>query len=123
MVADKSAWHEPRDPYYLHYYNEDVCNMILRDFNLDPYKGHIINGHTPIKVKDGESPIRANGRLLVIDGGFCRAYQKTTGIAGYTLIYNSHNLRLKAHKPFTSIEDVLENNADILSDVYRRLCP
>lgn len=116
LVADHSTWEEPRNPYYVHYYNEDVCNMILREFGLDPNHGHIINGHTPIKVKDGEKPVRGNGKLLVIDGGFCRAYQKTTGIAGYTLIYNSHNLRLKAHKPFSSIEDALNNYSDILSD-------
>lgn len=116
LLDDRSAWHEPRNPYYVHYYNEDICAMILREFGLDPYRGHIINGHTPIKVKDGEKPVRGNGRLLVIDGGFCRAYQKTTGIAGYTLIYNSHNLRLKAHRSFSSIADALAHNRDILSD-------
>ena len=76
---------------------------------------HIINGHTPIKVSDGESPVKANNRLIVIDGGFCKAYQKTTGIAGYTLIYNSHGMRLKAHQPFESIEKVLTENKDIES--------
>lgn len=117
LIKDKSAWEEPRNPYYIHYYKEQTCRMILREFGLDPDKGHIINGHTPIKVKDGETPIRGNGRLLVIDGGFCKAYQKTTGIAGYTLIYNSHNLRLKAHTPFTTLEDALENFTDIDDEV------
>ncbi|MCR5536703.1 MAG: fructose-1,6-bisphosphatase [Succinivibrio sp.] len=116
FIKDKSAWEEPRDPYYVHYFNEDVCRTILIEFGLDPDRGHIINGHTPIKVKDGEKPVRAGGRLLVIDGGFCRAYQKTTGIAGYTLIYNSHNLRLKAHYPFKSISAALTEHSDILSD-------
>ena len=75
----------------------------------------IIKGHTPIKVSKGESPITANGRLIVIDGGFCKAYQKTTGIAGYTLIFNSHGLRLMSHQPFSSIEKVLNDNEDIES--------
>ncbi len=116
LIADKNAWHEPRNPYYVHYYSEDTCAMILREFGLNPQSGHIINGHTPIKVKDGEKPVRAGGRLLVIDGGFSRAYHETTGIAGYTLIYNSHNLRLKSHHPFTSLEDALKRNVDIRSE-------
>ena len=74
---------------------------------------HIINGHTPVHAIEGENPVRANGKLFVIDGGFCRAMNKKTGIAGYTLIYNSHGLRLKAHTPFTSVEDALINNTDI----------
>ena len=93
------------------------CNFSF-NFGLDPDKGHIINGHTPIKVREGEDPIRGNGRLIVIDGGFCHAYHKTTGIAGYTLIFNSHGLRLKAHRPFTTIEDALLSNTDIHSDSY-----
>lgn len=104
---------EPRDPYYSHYYNEKTCNRILENFNLEAKSGHIINGHTPIMAKDGESPVRANGKLLVIDGGFCRAYQAKTGIAGYTLIYSSHYLHLKAHAPFTTIDDAIRKNSDI----------
>lgn len=118
LCEDKSTWEEPRDPYYSLYYREDICKMILKEFGLDPEKGHIINGHTPIKVREGEDPIRGNGRLIVIDGGFCHAYHKTTGIAGYTLIFNSHGLRLKAHRPFTTIEDALLSNTDIHSDSY-----
>ena len=76
---------------------------------------HIINGHTPVKVGLGERPIRANGRLIVIDGGFCKEYHKTTGIAGYTLIYNSHGMRIKAHQPFESVYKALRENKDIES--------
>ena len=90
--------------------------MILAEFGLDPETGHIINGHTPVKAKKGESPVKAGGRLFVIDGGFCKAYQKTTGIAGYTLIYSSHGIRLKSHRPFEGVAKVLSDNADIESD-------
>ena len=103
---------EPRNPYYAHSQHEETCLRILSEFDL-PASGHIINGHTPVKVSKGESPVKANGRLFVIDGGFCRAIQKTTGIAGYTLISNSHGLRLMRHDPFTSIEKALERNSDI----------
>ncbi|MGN1282007.1 MAG: fructose-1,6-bisphosphatase [Succinivibrio sp.] len=113
LVNDKSTWDEPRNPYYDHYYSEKTCEMILKEFNLDPKTGHIINGHTPILAKDGETPVRAGGKLLVIDGGFCKAYQSKTGIAGYTLIFSSHYLHLKAHTPFTTIDDAIENNSDI----------
>ncbi len=118
LCQDHSIYEEPRDNYYTHYHKEEVCKMILKEFRLDPERGHIINGHTPIRVKEGESPIRGNGRLLVIDGGFCHAYHKTTGIAGYTLIFNSHELRLKAHRPFTGLENALKGNMDIRSDSY-----
>jgi fructose-1,6-bisphosphatase-3 len=87
--------------------------MLLESFNLDPKEGHIINGHTP--VLKGESPVRADGRILVIDGGFCKAYHKRTGIAGYTLISNSHGLRIVAHNPFDGVENVVKNNTDISS--------
>lgn len=113
FVQDESTWHEPRNPYYTYYYEEKTCNQILREFSLDPNNGHIINGHTPIMAKDGETPVRAGGKLLVIDGGFCKAYQEKTGIAGYTLIYSSHYLHLKAHTPFTTIKDAIANNSDI----------
>ena len=90
--------------------------MILHEFGLYERNAHIINGHTPVKTKEGEMPVRADGKLLVIDGGFCRGYQKTTGIAGYTLIFNSHGLRIKSHRPFSSIAEVLEENRDIESE-------
>ena len=89
--------------------------MILQEFGLDPEAGRVINGHTPVKVRKGESPIKAGGKLFIIDGGFCRAYQPTTGIAGYTLIYNSHGLRLKSHRPCEGVARVLADNADMES--------
>ncbi len=116
LVEDKSMHQEPRDPYYTFYHQEDICRMILREFGLDEDRGHIINGHTPIKASAGESPVRAGGKLLVIDGGFCAAYHQTTGIAGYTLIFNSHGLRLKAHRPFLGIAEALSDNQDITSE-------
>lgn len=115
FVMDESTYDEPKNPYYRFYQQEEYCIKILHEFGLDSSISHIINGHTPIKVAKGESPLKANNRLIVIDGGFCRAYQKTTGIAGYTLIYNSHGMRLKAHQPFESIAKVLEENKDIES--------
>jgi fructose-1,6-bisphosphatase-3 len=115
FVVDKSTYDEPKNPYYRFYKQEEYCIKILKEFGLNSEISHIINGHTPIKVSEGESPLKANNRLIVIDGGFCRAYQKTTGIAGYTLIYNSHGMRLKAHQPFESIEKVLTENKDIES--------
>lgn len=118
FVADEKAWHESRDPYYTFYEEEYICKMILREFGLYGDVSHIINGHTPVRTLKGESPVRANGKLLVIDGGFCERYHETTGIAGYTLIYNSHGLRLKAHKPFLSINEALRRNVDIESDSW-----
>lgn len=115
FIQDKQAWKEPKDPYYKFYHTEKTCNMILREFGLFSPLSHIINGHTPVKTVEGEEPVRANGKLIVIDGGFSQAYHKTTGIAGYTLIYNSHGMRIKAHQPFESVEKVLEENKDIES--------
>ena len=115
-VDDECTWKEPSNPYYQKYYDESLCCQILHEFGLYEESAHIINGHTPVHAIEGESPIRANGRLFVIDGGFCRPMNKTTGIAGYTLIYNSHGLRLKAHTPFTSVADALMNNTDIESE-------
>ena len=116
VVDDKSTWEEPKNPYFRFWDDENAARMILREFGLDPDSGHIINGHTPVKAKKGESPVKANGKLFVIDGGFCKAYQATTGIAGYTLIYNSHGLRLKSHRPFNGVARVLSNNEDMESD-------
>lgn len=115
FIKEEKAWEEEKNPYYRFYQQEEVCIRILKEFGLNSTQSHIINGHTPIKVSKGESPVKANNRLVVIDGGFCKAYQKTTGIAGYTLIYNSHGMRLKAHQPFESIEKVLTENKDIES--------
>ena len=116
FIDDKSVWHEESDSYYQFYETEKCCNMILREFDLYSPSSHIINGHTPVLASSGEQPIKANGKLLVIDGGFCKDYHRKTGIAGYTLIYNSHGLRIKAHQPFESIEKALSENIDIISD-------
>nr|WP_239471416.1 fructose-bisphosphatase class III [Olsenella profusa] len=106
---------DARDPYAL---TDDpaTCRRVLEEFGCDPERGHIINGHTPVHASAGERPVRAGGRLVVIDGGFCQAYHKTTGIAGYTLIADPRGMRIKAHRPFASIADVLDLNADIMSD-------
>ena len=113
FLSDESTWKEPKDPYYRYQDSEPVCRMLLREFGLYSENSHIINGHTPIHVMEGENPLKANGRLIVIDGGFCKAYQKTTGIAGYTLIFNSHGMRLKSHQPFSGMEAALSENLDI----------
>ena len=91
--------------------------MILREVGMDPKRCHIVNGHMPVKFKKGESPIKGNGKLLIIDGGFSKAYQKTTGIAGYTLIYNSYGLRLVTHEPFESLEKAIIEETDIHSNI------
>ena len=116
MINDENTWHEPTNPYYRFYHTEKTCNMILHEFGLFSPESHIINGHTPVKTIEGESPIRANGKLLVIDGGFSKAYHETTGIAGYTLIFNSHVMRIKAHHPFESVYKALRDNKDIDSE-------
>lgn len=116
FIEDKSTWEEPKNPYYDYQSSEPVCRMLLREFGLYSENSHIINGHTPVHVNQGENPLKAHGRLIVIDGGFCKAYQKTTGIAGYTLIFNSHGMRLKSHQPFSGMEAALEENMDIDSE-------
>lgn len=114
-VKDESTWHEASNLYYQYYEQEKICNMILHEFNLYSDRSHIINGHTPVRTSKGEHPVRANGRLMVIDGGFCKSYHKTTGIAGYTLIFNSHGIRIKSHQPFQSVYAALTENKDIES--------
>ena len=114
-VKDESTWHEASNPYYQYYEQEKICNMILHEFNLYSDRSHIINGHTPVRTSRGEHPVRANGRLMVIDGGFCKSYHKTTGIAGYTLIFNSHGIRINSHQPFQSVYAALTENKDIES--------
>ena len=116
FIEDKSTWEEPKNPYYEYQSSEPVCRMLLREFGLYSENSHIINGHTPVHVNQGENPLKAHCRLIVIDGGFCKAYQKTTGIAGYTLIFNSHGMRLKSHQPFSGMEAALEENMDIDSE-------
>ena len=114
--ADRSTWEEPRDPYFSHTEDPAMCARVLEEFDADVERGVIINGHTPVHAAAGESPVKAGGRLVVIDGGFCQAYHSTTGIAGYTLIADPEGMRIKAHRPFGSIADVLDLNADIVSD-------
>ena len=115
LVKDKSTHYETKNAYYKYTYDENICTKLLNLFELNGDYSHIINGHIPVKSKDGEHPVRANGKLIIIDGGFCKAYQKTTGTAGYTLIYNSYGLRLCAHEPFEGIFEAINNNTDIFS--------
>lgn len=115
FVANKETHTEEKNPYYKLRNEETICKKILVEFGLDPNNGHIINGHTPVKEGKGESPIKADGKMLVIDGGFAKAYHKKTTLAGYTLLFNSYGLQLVSHQPFTNKEDVVKNETDILS--------
>ncbi|MBA2173783.1 fructose-1,6-bisphosphatase [Halobacillus locisalis] len=115
FIKDKNTHKEKKNPYYFLRENEETCREILKEFDLLPDQGHIINGHTPVKEIEGENPIKASGKMIVIDGGFSKAYQSTTGIAGYTLLFNSYGMQLVAHKQFHSKEDVLANGTDVLS--------
>ncbi len=115
FVDAKELYHEQKDCYYNLTNNEETCLKILREFGLSEENSHIINGHVPVKVVKGESPVKANGKLLIIDGGFAKAYQSVTGIAGYTLIYNSKGLVLASHEPFSSTIEAVEQEKDIIS--------
>jgi fructose-1,6-bisphosphatase-3 len=115
FIGDKATHVEKRNAYYDFRDREDSARQILAEFGVNPGTGHIINGHVPVKVKRGESPVKANGKLLVIDGGFAKAYQKETGIAGYTLVYNSYGLLLAAHHPFGSAQKAIEGERNIAS--------
>ena len=117
LLAEKETHVEKKNPYYSYIENEKVIDNIMREFGLDPSEGHIVNGHVPVKRKDGESPIKCGGKVMVIDGGFSRAYQKQTGIAGYTLIFNSYGLLLVAHEPFESTEAAIVKENDIHSEL------
>ncbi len=123
LIKDESAWTEPKNPYYTLYQDPAVCDMLLKEFGLEGPHCHIINGHIPVKSKKGESPIKGGGKLIVIDGGFCKAYQPTTGIAGYTLIYNSWVLRIVSHEPFCGRKTAIEKNVDIANNsrVFERM--
>ncbi|MBO5461281.1 MAG: fructose-1,6-bisphosphatase [Ruminococcus sp.] len=116
FLAEKETHKENKNAYYKMLEDEVVVNRILNEFGLYSEDSHIINGHVPVKSKKGESPIKCNGKVLVIDGGFSKAYQKETGIAGYTLIYNSFGLLLAAHEPFESTEAAIEKESDIHSE-------
>ena len=115
FVADKATHKEPKNPYYTLLEKEEIVSKILAEFGLSGQEAHIINGHIPIEAKKGESPVKCNGKLLIIDGGFSKAYQPKTGIAGYTLIYNSYGLVLAAHEPFESVEKAVKDGTDIVS--------
>ena len=123
FIADASTHVEAKNAYYTLYNDPAVCEDILKEFGLEGPHCHIINGHVPVKSKKGESPVKGGGKLVVIDGGFCKAYQKTTGIAGYTLIYNSACFRLVAHEPFVGRAAAIRKNYDIASttQVFERL--
>lgn len=114
FVKDPEAIKEEKGYYYKLRHKEEICDMILDEFEVEGTQRHIINGHVPVRTQKGESPIRANGKLMVIDGGFAKAYHKTTGIAGYTLIYHSSNFELVEHEPFTSEEEAIKNGTDIV---------
>lgn len=116
FIEDKSSHEEKKNPYYELRDNAAILDRILTEFGLDADNSHIINGHVPVELMKGESPVLCGGKLLIIDGGFSKAYQSKTGIAGYTLISNSHGLRLVQHEPFTSTEDAIRNETDIVSD-------
>ena len=113
FILDESAQAEPKNAYYSYYNDPAVCNMLLSEFGLHGPHCHIINGHVPVKARKGESPIKGGGKLLVIDGGFSRAYQKTSGIAGYTLLFGSRYYRIVSHQPFAGRQEALKSNHDI----------
>ena len=113
FIEDESTWTEPKNPYYSYYEDPAVCDMLLQEFSLSGKHSHIINGHVPVKAKKGESPIKGGGKLIVIDGGFSKAYQGTSGIAGYTLIFSSRYFRIVAHQPFAGKYAAIHKNSDI----------
>lgn len=116
LLDDKEPQKEDKGWYYRLSDSEEICRMILKEFGLDPDKGHIINGHVPVKIIKGEKPVKAGGKLLVIDGGFSKAYQPETGIAGYTLVFHSRGLQLVQHNPFESRQKAIEEGSDIISN-------
>ncbi|GAD06436.1 Fructose-1,6-bisphosphatase class 3 [Porphyromonas crevioricanis] len=115
FIEDKTTHHEQKGWYFVYRQEQEVCEMILKEFGLEGPDTHIVNGHVPVKAKKGEKPLLAGGKLMLIDGGFSRAYQSSTGIAGYTLIFNSQGLQLVQHEPFTSKREAVENMRDIKS--------
>lgn len=118
LLTDKEPQKEEKGYYYKLRDNEEICDKILDAFNVKGPNRHIINGHVPVHVVSGENPIKANGKLLVIDGGFSQAYHKETGIAGYTLVYHSRSLELVQHEPFTSAADAVQTGSDIKSTTH-----
>ncbi len=123
FIDDKATHEEPKNPYYRYIDSEYVARYILSAFDLDPANSRIINGHIPVRASAGEKPVKAGGKVVVIDGGFCRAYHRRTGIAGYTLIYSSWGLSLRSHQPFETAQKAIEENVDIVSstNVFEKL--
>lgn len=117
FIDDKEPHKELKDPYFKLVESKEICEKILKEFEIEDEDSHIINGHMPVKEKNGESPIRAEGKLLVIDGGFAKSYRSQTGRAGYTLTYNSHGLVLSANEPFDSKDEAIRNEIDIKYDI------
>lgn len=115
FIDDKELCKEEKNYYFKYRDNEDFIARILKEFDLEPHNSHIINGHVPVESIKGEKPVKAGGKLLVIDGGFSRPYRETTGIAGYTLIFNSKGLILTAHEPFHSKNKAIKEESDIIS--------
>ena len=115
FIKEKQTHKEERNPYFSNRDNVEVIHSILTEFGLNPELGHIVNGHVPVKVKKGENPVKANGQLIVIDGGMSKAYQKVTGIAGYTLINNSYGMVLVAHHAFESQKIAIQEGKDMVS--------
>ncbi len=115
FIEDKETWTERKNPYYTLIEEQENCERILGEFGLTDKYSHIINGHVPVRVKEGEAPVRGGGRLIMIDGGFCRAYQPQTGIAGYTMFYNSYGMRLVSHEPFAGLAEAISKNEDMLT--------
>ncbi len=116
FIQEPETHVETKNAYYRLLDDESVLNRILEEFGLDTEHSHIVNGHVPVELKKGQTPIKCGGKLLIIDGGFSRAYQGKTGIAGYTLIANSHGMRLVAHEPFESMQAAVEKESDIFQD-------
>lgn len=114
LTSDKEAQHEEKGYYYHSRDDEKIADMIMDAFHVKGEHRHIINGHVPVKAGKGENPIKANGKMMVIDGGFSKAYHNTTGIAGYTLVYHSRGFELVQHEPFTSAEEAVRNGTDII---------
>ncbi len=117
FVDDESTHKEPKNAYYHLVEDEEYCNKVLMEFGLNYEDSHIVNGHMPVKAKDGESPIKANGKLLIIDGGFAKSFREKTGNAGYILTYNSYGLLLSQTKPFESVQKAIEEEKDIISEI------
>lgn len=116
LLSESELQEERKDFYYKLIEKEEICDKIIKEFGLEPKTAHVINGHMPVKSKAGENPVKGGGKLMIIDGGFSKAYQPTTGIAGYTLVYNSYGLRLVTHEPFESFEKSIADETDIRSD-------